>query len=240
MTATVVLQQIQARQKSNSLFDGLLPAQMAERITEFKEDPLVLACTVKRLQDEGKGYRSIDSEDTVAEIIPQDRILADHIKEYYTKKFFWLALSDSRSLSDYRIRLINLLENNIRKCKDQDCGIYYKLPYFYQEDQTYERFKKIYKTNNLKNIHLVKAKEYIELDFIERTLTSQRKRKVENIWFTDGQFLFCIHLEQNNPLLEIFLSLIDRGKKVEFHSYKTVSRIDQMHFYKLYQYNLVK
>ncbi len=239
MTSTVILQQIQARQTLDPFLSNLA---MAERITEFKEDPLVLACVRKAYEISGKGYVSLDDQSLIGLITDQDRALAEKIREYYTKKFFWRALSEVRPLSDYRRRLINLLENRIRSCKDQDCGIYYKLPYFYEEDVVYEEFRKKLKTTEIKPLGMERQNIVVKsLEFLTTTLSAQRKRKIIRYWFKDSSdYLYGIELTSDNPLLPIFDDYLKENSTVNFKTRIVEDRIDNMNFYKLHAYKFVK
>lgn len=240
---TAILQQIQARQSNSNPWNGIFDAtQMSERITEFKEDPLVLSCVVKRFLETGQGYRDMNDTTTVNDITEDDRALAEKVREYFTKKFFWRALSENRPLSDYRRRLINLLENRIRNCKDQDCGIYYKLPYFYQEDVVYEEFKKNLKTEKISDLGNSRQNKMLKrLEFLKTTLSAQRKRKIIRYWFKDdNEFLYGLELTHDNPLLMIFDDYIAEHSTVVFDTRLTEDRIDNMNYYKLFQYKFVK
>ncbi len=237
-----IISQIIARQ-SDPFIDALsLPSQMAERVTEYKEDPLVLSCVVKRLLELGQGYRDMNDTTTVAEITDQDRALAKNIKEYYTKKFFWRALSNNRPLSDYRRRLINLLENSIRSCRDQDCGIYYKLPYFYEEDLVYDEFKKTFDTSKLSDLGNSRQTLFLkQLTFLGTSFSGQRKNKIVRYWFNDdNNWLYGLSLTQDNPLLAIFDSYIKEHRTVIFDTRLVEDRIDDLHYYKMYNYKFVK
>jgi hypothetical protein len=238
MTSTVILQQIQARQAH----DPFLSTTLAERITELKEDPLVLACVRKAYEISSKGYVSLDDQSLIGLITDQDRELAEKIREYYTKKFFWRALSEVRPLSDYRRRLINLLKNRIRNCKDQDCGIYYKLPYFYEEDVVYEEFKKTLKTDSIDSLGSSRQNTMLKsLEFLKTSSVRQRKCKQIRYWFKDdNNFLYSIELTSDNPLLPIFDDYIKDRPTVLFETRISEDRIDNMHFYKLYSYKFVK
>lgn len=236
-----IISQIQARNLSTDDFD-IFNSRYVEKVTEFTEDPLYLSCSLKNLHDQGKGWFSLDSEEVKENITDEIKQCAEQIRSYYTKKFFWSALSNDRRLSDYRRRLLNLLENRITKCKEQDCGIYFKLPFFYEEDEVYDQFKKTYTTTDVPEIKygIHTSKESLKLNFVKRSYSTQRKRKIERFWFTDQKYLYQIELEQANPLLEMFTCILDEKPIVELETYRTLERIDQMYFYKLYKFNFKK
>lgn len=241
---TSIISQIQARNLTVNDFGALdvFSSSMKERITEFKEDPLILACALKTYTSDGKGYLSLDSDNLVGLITDADKELAEKIRDYYTKKFFWKALSDARSLSSFRSRLINLLENRITKCKDQDCGIYFKLPYFYEEDLVYEDFKKNLKTDEISPLGNSRHNKMTKsLEFLKTTMSAQRKRKIVRYWFKDdNDFLYGLELTSDNPLLMIFDDYLKDHKPVLFETRLTEDRIDRMNYYKLYNYKFIK
>lgn len=216
-----------------------------ETSTVFKEDPLVLACVIKRF---GYGNSTVhiglENNSVIQMITDSDRWLAEQIRKYYTKKWFWQTLSDVRGMSDFRSRCCYLLENRIRECKEKDAGIYYKLPWFYEEDMHYDEFKKQYKTKDSdfsdSKFRSPSTKFKFELAYLKSTQSRQQKRKLERFWFTDGNFLYNIEVLQDNPLIEMFRHMLELNKSLFLESYCRIERIDQMYFYKLYQFNFIK
>lgn len=245
MTSNIV-SVVQARNQlaDFDINDLLSLTESNERLTEFQHDPLVLACSLKDLVEKQEGYYQLDDSRVIANITPEIEQRAEEVRKYYTRKFFWNALSNNRVLSDYRRRLINLLENRIRSCKDQDCGIYYKLPFFYEEDLVYDDFKKQYKVDDIPFIHYGgtnPALEKFELSYLKSTFSTQRKRKLERFWFTDNKYIYQIEVERDNPLIMMFKSLLEINPScVKLEGYKTRDRIDQMYFYKLFKFNFRK
>lgn len=244
---STILSQVAARNAlvDFDLNDFLGSTEMKERITEFKHDPLVLACSLKDLLGKQDGYYQLDDPRVIDNITPEIEQHSESVRKYYTKKFFWNALSNSRPLSDYRRRLINLLENRIRSCKDQDCGIYYKLPFFYEEDQVYDDFKKTYKVNHSEVNRIVyggkPVEEILTLSYLKSTISTQRKRKIERFWFTDSVHLFQIEIDKDNSLIEMFRSFLeDNTTSVKFKTFRTIDRIDELYFYKLFKFSFVK
>lgn len=242
-----ILSVVQARNQlvDFDINDFLSSTDMKERITEFKYDPLVLACSLKDLVEKQEGYYQLDDSRVIDNITPEIEQRAEEIRKYYTKKFFWNALSNNRPLSDYRRRLINLLENRIRSCKDQDCGIYYKLPFFYEEDQVYDDFKKSYKVGYDEVSRIAYGgkpiTETLTLTYLKSSTSTQRKRKIERFWFTNGVNLFQIEIDKDNPLIEMFRSFLkENPTSVKFETFRNIDRIDQMYFYKLFKFNFKK
>jgi hypothetical protein len=223
--------------------DDLFNNEYREKSVTFEQDPLVLACVVKRLLEINPGtYLSLDSQFVTGDVTDSDVALAEDIRKYYTKKWFWQSLKDGRGLSDFRRQVCYLLENRIKECKDRDTGIYYKLPWFYDEDMIYDTFKQQYNTTELPTVAygMKPAKTKFELTYLKSTVSRQQKRKLERFWFTNGTYLYTIMITQDNPLLEMFRNMIEQGKTVQIESYYKVDRLDQMYFYSLFQFNFLK
>lgn len=210
----------------------------------YREDPLVLSVAVKDLADIHPGvYYPLDDLRVADHVNDDHRELTEKIRKYYSKKLFWSNLSSNHSLSNFRSRVSYLLENHIRECVERDSGIYYKLPYFYEEDMIYDQFKKQYNTTDVPrigNITTPNIKHRLTLRYIKTTSSRQKKRNVNRFWFTDNTYLYGIEVASDNPLLEMFRQLIDNKVAIVFDTYYNVDRIDQMYFYKLFNFSLTK
>ena len=210
----------------------------------FKEDPLVLGCVLKEKLIKTKIHQSIDDISLIDHITDDIRKQAETIRKYYSKKYFWSRLKNNQPLSPFRERVLYLLESRVRAVKEKDKGIYYKLPWFYDEDMIYEEFKKKYQTENLPKIDRRVTKSHdrksIELEYLKSTISTQSKRKTERFWFTDQRYLYGVEIEQSNNLLEMFRSFLVPGKTIKFNTLYQEDYLDRLHFYRLYNFNLEK
>lgn len=244
---TNILAQIQSRNLVVSDDIDIFTSTYKEKDTQFKEDPLVLAVALKEMIGETGMHSSLDDPRVHEYITEAVREQAEQIRKYFGKKFFWNNLANNRELSGFRSRVCYLLENRVRVCKEKDIGIYYKLPYFYDEDMIYDEFKKQYTTNDLPyktwyagGLNKKTEKERITLKYIKTTACRQQKRNVNRFWFTDNKYLYSILIANDNPLLDMFKQLVIDRVEVTFETYYNVDRIDQMHFYKLFNFSLAK
>jgi hypothetical protein len=215
-----------------------------EKEVGFKEDPLVLAVAAKDLLAQHPGsYFSLEDLRVYEHVNDNHKAEAECIRKYYGRKFIWKQLESNRSISDFRSRVCYLLENRIRTCKDRDSGIYYKLPYFYQEDMIYDEFKKQYNTTDVPKVVYggsTSRKQQLTLTYLKTSVSRQKKRNINRFWFTDNTYLYGIEIASDNPLLELFKQLVITRMTVSFDTYYNVDRIDQMYFYKLYNFTLTK
>lgn len=228
-------------------FDDLISVfsnEYKEKETEFKEDPLVLSVSLKNLMGHNVGqYYSLDDPRVLNNITEDIRRLAENIRKYYGRKYLWSNLTNSRELSGFRSRTCYLLENRVRVCKDKDAGIYYKLPYFYDEDMIYDEFKKQYNTTDIPRIGSSKTpnvKHQLTLKYIKTTSSRQQKRNINRFWFTDDVYIYGIEVANDNPLLEMFKQLVIEKMTITLDTYYNIDRIDQMYFYKLFNFTLAK
>jgi len=226
----------------NISVDDIFSATYKEKETEFKEDPLVLSVAAKDLVEQCPGqFFSLEDLRVYEHVNDNHKEEAERIRKYYTRKFFWKQLESNRNISDFRSRLCYLLENRVRTCKDQDSGIYYKLPYFYHEDMIYEEFKTKYNTTEVpRTSSLIASKPRVTLRYLKTSVSRQKKRNVNRFWFTDDTYLYNIEITSDNPLLELFKQLVIEKMTITFDTYYNVDRIDQMYFYKLYNFTLTK
>lgn len=225
--------------KSNDVFSDTF----RERETALKDDPLVLACSLKRLHEKDGQWRSIEDTAVLENVDDDIRAYAEDIRKYFSKKFFWNNLSNIQSVSSFRSRALYLLENRVRNCKDKDIGCYFKLPWFYEEDMAYEKIKKNLVTDDIPDIVYggsTRTKSNLTLTFVDSTISTQSKRKIERFWFTDSVYLYQIEVATDNVLINMFKDLIEERKTLTFSTYYNKDRIDKMYFYKLFQFNLVK
>jgi hypothetical protein len=224
--------------------DNIFNSTYQEKEVEFKEDPLVLSVSLKDLMDRNPGvYYSLEDLRVLENVNDSIRDRAEQVRKYYGRKYFWNNLASNRSLSDFRGRVCYLLENRILTCKDKDAGIYYKLPYFYDEDMIYDEFKKQYNTTDVPrvgNFNTTKTKHCLTLKYIKTTSSRQQKRNVNRFWFTDDVYLYNIEVTNDNPLLEMFKQMVVEKMTVTFDTYYNVDRLDQMYFYKLFNFSLAK
>jgi len=206
----------------------------------FTVDPLVLAVACKDLAAYNTfDTYSLNSSRVIEYVNDGHRAHAEKIREYYCKKVFWHQLQTNYEISDYRKRMSYLLENKVKECKGQDTGIYYTLPYFYDEDCLYDEFKKTYTVKDLpvKNHY---DKPTLSLIYLDKSIKYQKRDKKNFYWFTDGQYLFSIDLDRKNPLLGLFEERLSKGLTTTFKTYYTNTRIADMQYYKLFNFTLIK
>jgi hypothetical protein len=221
----------------------ILSLEFIDSRYKFESDPLVRSVSAKDLADRNPSdhYGLQDDIRVKDNITPAIEARAEEIRRYYTKRFFWDSLN-GKTLTPIRTRIVQLLENRITDCNEHDVGIYYKLPYFYEEDQTYEEFSKLYNTKKLSPLGNKRSNKFAKrLQFVKATKGIQKNTKSKYFWFTDdNRDLYNIAIELGNPLLSLFEQIITDNPIPLFETYLKEDRLDRLHYYKLYSFKLLK
>lgn len=202
-------------------------------------DPLVLACRLKEMYDK-LGYIPHDlSDDAVAKSVTKaTRERAEEIRKFYTKRHMWAAMRGNTQLSDYRHRMAELLNNRETVIRERDVGIYWKLPWFYDEDRIYDNFKKVFVTTNIPK-HCDQER-VVHLQLVETTLGWQRKRKNHRYWFRCADnYLYNISILEENFLFDFFRSVIINNGDYKFSTKLINCTLDGMQYYKLQNFKLI-
>lgn len=225
---------------TEDIFDFNTPVYKENEI-EFKEDPLVLACSLKELLDRTAQFYGLEDLRVLENVTQEIRDHAELIRKHYAQKFFWAALNNQR-LSPIRTRMISLLEQRIRTCSENDRGIYYKLPFFYEEDMIYEEFSKLYNTEKLSPLGNKRSNVFAKrLTFIKTSKGIQKNRKQKYFWFSDdNKDLYCIQVDIKNNLIDMLEGFLEQNPTPLFQTHLTEDRLDKLHFYKLYSFKFLK
>jgi hypothetical protein len=107
----------------------------------------------------------------------------------------------------------------------------------------YDEFKKQYNTTDVPKVIYggsTSRKQQLTLTYLKSTTSRQQKRNLLRFWFTDSKYLYSIEIVHDNPLLEMFKQLVIEKMTITLDTYYNVDRIDQMYFYKLYNFSLTK
>jgi hypothetical protein len=106
----------------------------------------------------------------------------------------------------------------------------------------YTEFKKTLKTTkDIPTINHNKSKVHVTVTFLKTSNGWQGKRRSTRYWFKDdADYLYCVDLEMTNPLMGMFDDAIKERGTCSFETLIQTDRIDQLYFYKLNQYKLLK
>lgn len=201
---------------------------LEEDRTEFTADPLELAVAAKAKRD-GNGWSMAYYEDKLTQ---EDINTARQIRSYYAKKFTWSALK--RDLSPYRSAVIRLLAVKGKwNLTDQDQGLFYKLPYFYDEDKFYDSLKKEYDTSQSQHpVKFDRGSADLQLTSIGSTIRWQGKNKFKQYWFADAdRKLLALKVSSNTPFMDLFEEKL--SEPVCIKAATSVDKLQEMFYYNI-------
>jgi hypothetical protein len=106
----------------------------------------------------------------------------------------------------------------------------------------YNDFKKTLKTTkDIPTVNHGRNKVEVAIKFLRTSNGWQGKRRTTKYWFKDdSDYLYCIDLEMTNPLMSMFDEAVKERGTCKFETVIQTDRIDQLYFYKLHQYKLLK
>ncbi len=180
------------------------------RIIHFEDDPIALSCSSYRLGQAGHGqYHDFDS----LKVEPEDRQQAQHIRNYYRAKITWQLLATAqyqRPTTPFRQKLIGIVENTYQITQN-DLGILYRIPYFYQEDTAHDAI-----FADLPNYELIKVRgENIEENFVlmQQVSVMRRSRDTVQYWLrAEKTIVPCMAvIDSKNMLKPLLNSVLSRG-----------------------------
>lgn len=185
-------------------------------IPEKAEEPqivtlplLVLASCAYRLNDEQSQKYSLLDHHVVTNVNESDYLLADKIKDYYSKKLAWLKLKGNK-LTKFREELGNLLYDDFSKKSGEYSypskfmGMAYRLPYFYSYDTSVDEFCT---KENVSYLPFTGSKTLVFIKVLQRYVRHQ-------LWYDyyfhdENNFKYFIPISKDNT----FRSLLDNVLK---------------------------
>jgi hypothetical protein len=194
--------------------DWLEGVKSEPKIVRLHDDPLALSCAVYRNWIQNQTARFQDLE--YAEATPEDRVQAQQIRDYYTKKFAHAVLL-GYELTKFRKAATDLLNSHDQTLPESSLGMLYRLPGFYHEDTETDRvFEQI--TPGVAQ-HVIDFRlrvgpttpQRFELTALTRIRQDAKPTERTRFWFrTDRGHALCITAANNNllfPLMESVFNL---------------------------------
>jgi len=214
-------------------------------VYESKESVLTLSVAAQRLHTQNKLYYKITDRELFNKITPEDRVMADAIKDYYSKKVMMWKLTGNGQLSMFREEMNKLIHSDMLVFKETMIGIAYWLPYFYQYDIVMDVIKSQL-TLNHKFEHLNKTGAPGTLKLTEKLIPLKRmKRNTKHLkfyeyWFKDTEQNagVVINIEDKNPLKHLWDHLFDKNEMMEIEGWFTRRQRDDLEYYAVRDWNL--
>jgi len=203
----------------------------------FTTDPLLLSCTLQRLNKESRVNDKVDylnwslTEHTVAiaaKITVQDRIFAESLTSYYKSKLLMAKLRGDH-FTKFKDDLLKYLTHSPNTLTSRFVGMVYKLPYFYEYDmQLIEIFGGEHKDLGPARY---RDREDITLTFIAKADNGQKRSRHYEYWFKDDtDTRILLEVEKHNPVRNLWEQSIQAGK-LNVNTLFEKKRRDNLEFY---------
>lgn len=178
------------------------------KIKVFKDDPVAMAVAVYRTHCEhparGDRWSNLES----AEISEQDRRTSVEIRKYYADRIV-VSMLRNKNVSEFRRKLYGVVTNSLQ-LEQNDIGLLYRLPYFYQEDLALDRVVEQTKpaidqgrTDRVRDKFTV----------IERVLRSRRAGDYSQFWMRseNSTAAFMLSVKYDNPYHRLITNLVEQS-----------------------------
>jgi hypothetical protein len=144
-------------------------------------------------------------------ITDQDRVFSESLSSYYKSKLVVAKLRGDH-FSDYRTALLTYLTDSPMQITERSVGMIYRLPYFFQYDmQLIEIFGGEYTNLGSKPKYVDRCD--VELSFIAKANTGQKRKRTYEFWFADDSSnRILLEVEKHNPIMNLWEQTIKSGK----------------------------
>jgi len=208
-------------------------------VIETTEDLLALSCTWYRIRNSKDTLRpmitSLVSEDLFRQVTPEDRVHADEVREYYSKKFMVMALKEER-LTQFRQDLKEYINGDPKKFTEKTIPMVYRLPEFHAHDIEFDVIKREFdkeipqfnqqsRRTSDKPVRLTPVKSFKK--------NSKLRGKFVEYWLKDPKNrAYRFGLNASNPLLGLWDNQFNSGDMHLTINYQ-VARRDDLQFFNI-------
>lgn len=219
-------------------------------VIETPEDLLAMSVAWHRIRKENKEagtkthpptITTLLSNDLINYITPDDRVKADTIRIYYSKKIMMLTLMEIR-LTSFREDLKDYLHGDCKKFIEKVVPMIYRLPEFYEFDIQFENIKKQMAPAMDRDVHeflrSTSKSKSLELTPIISLKRENRKLKIFEYWMKSllGN-AYCISISHDNPLKPLWDREFTR-EKITFNTDLNPRVRDGLFYYQLKNYQV--
>ena len=196
------------------------------------EDLLVMSVTAHRLRESEphNNWSDITNETLLgSKIIEQDRVVADNIRDFYSKKFLILALM-GRPLSTYRQDLSVFIHGDGKKYVQKTVGLAYRLPEFYYYDLAFNKMSKSLQ-RSLDFTTLKTENKTATVNPINKFSINFKRTKATEYWFTDSENrMYALEVANDNSLKNLWEREFVKGPVSIKGTYRPRRRDDITYF----------
>lgn len=185
------------------------------QIFEIEEDLLALSVAWQRLRQERNANPQQFFLNTITKLLDkqlfkevnqEDRVRADTIRDYYSKKIMVWRLKNNM-FTNYRNDMNEFIHSDGKKFKEEMCPLAYRLPEFYDYDSGFDMIVREH------NVKVEQAESHFSgkktLNLVKTFNVGKKYSKRKEYWFSDDRNdLVSMSIEQNNVLIPLLDSYV--------------------------------
>lgn len=224
----------------SSIFD--LSDRVASRVKKYQmyevgEDALVLSVAWNRLRSTNSSTTTKLLDGTLFDkIIPEDRELAEKIRDFYSKKIMMLRLKSSTTMSAYREDLNRFIHSDGNTLREDMIGLVYRLPDFYKFDSELEKVTGLFNKKVQKDQSTVNS-TFTPLERIER-----KTRSINSVqyWMKDQRNGngAMVSIQAKNPLENVWNKIFKDTSNLDLYFVPKYRAIDGIEYMELTNWGL--
>jgi hypothetical protein len=213
------------------------------QVAETSEDILALSVAWRRIRNNSNltGVSSLLDESLFNQVTEEDRVTANSIRDYFSKKVMMWSLKDIK-LTKFRQDMSDLIHADGKKVNEAYLPIAYKLPEFYDYDIEFDNFKQKVKLEVRDFDELVRRPNTTTkktLTPIKSLYRSNKRSKQHEYWFKDVyDTAHLIIIEPKNPLMHIWDKLFEKGD-MQIEGLYSLKQADDLQYYKVLRWSLI-
>jgi hypothetical protein len=232
--------------------DSILNSHYSKyEVYEFKEDALALGCAWYRIRNIRKkndiptsinlNIYKLTDKDLTDSLNNDDRILADTIRDYYSKKIMMWKLKGIK-LTNFREDLNKFIHGDQHKIKETFFPIIFRLPEFYEYDANLDKMREqLTSTPDSKEIeNYIGKQSCLRLTPLVSLVKNNKRIKVVEYWFkTNNNIPVMLSIEPKNPLEHIWNKIFDSKKVLQISGHIFVKSMTDFEYLSIKNWNLV-
>lgn len=216
-------------------------------VFESTESVITLSVAKNRIRNEDGSFYKITDRDLYNKVKPEDRIKADEIKDYYSKKIMMLKLKGNGKLTKFRDDLNTLIHSDGRIFKEDMIGVAYSLPYFYKYDTEMDGvLSQVTKDQNFKEVELKGGPSVLrlttELTPLKRIKHTTKHTKKVQYWLKDDKLNagVLIEIAEKNPLQHLWDYIFDSEKSIKIKGDYCRRKLDDFEYFSIDKWEIVR
>ena len=209
------------------------------QVIETTEDLLALSCAWYRIRNANHTLQphitNLLADELFNHLRPEDREMADKVRDYYTKKFMVMTLKDQK-LTMFRQDLKDYLVGAGNKFVEKTIPMIYRMPEFYVHDVAFDEIKIDFEKTIPKFDSLTRrvTERNVKLTPIKSFKKNSKSRgKFVEYWLKDSRnHAYRFGIRQENTLLGLWDTLFNSGEMTISLNVQT-SRRDDLEFFNI-------